>query len=80
MKEKKLSFPFISFSESGLFSGLRPIQIKKSFSLSHWPKSHKPHAHACAGAPPGFDPAIGHIYSTDSDYRKDIAAGFLFPF
>jgi hypothetical protein len=30
MKAKLLSFPFISFSESGLFKGLRPIQIKKS--------------------------------------------------
>jgi hypothetical protein len=31
MKGKVLSFPFISFSESGLFNGLRPIQIKKIF-------------------------------------------------
>ena len=30
MKAKLLSFPFIFFSESGLFKGLRPIQIKKS--------------------------------------------------
>ena len=30
MKGKKLSFPFICFFESGLFNGLRPIQIKKS--------------------------------------------------
>jgi hypothetical protein len=29
MKEKKLSFPFIYFLESGLFKGLLPIQIKK---------------------------------------------------
>jgi hypothetical protein len=29
MKAKKLAFPFISFSESGLFNGLQPIQIKK---------------------------------------------------
>jgi hypothetical protein len=29
MKGKKLSFPFICFFESGLFNGLRPIQIKK---------------------------------------------------
>src|ERR1700677_5345992 len=28
MKAKLLSFPFISFSESGLFKGLRRIQIK----------------------------------------------------
>jgi hypothetical protein len=25
-----LSFPFIYFSESGLFKGLRPVQIKNS--------------------------------------------------
>jgi hypothetical protein len=29
-----LSFVFICFSESGLFNGLRPIQIKKFFPLS----------------------------------------------
>jgi hypothetical protein len=34
MKAKLLTFPFISFSESGLFKGLRAIQIKKSGSLS----------------------------------------------
>jgi hypothetical protein len=28
MKAKLLSFVFMSFSESGLFNGLRPIQIK----------------------------------------------------
>jgi hypothetical protein len=33
MKAKMLSFPFICFSESGLFNELRPIQIKKSFSF-----------------------------------------------
>jgi hypothetical protein len=32
MKAKLLSFVFISFSESGLFNELRPIQIKKSLS------------------------------------------------
>jgi hypothetical protein len=31
LKAKSLLFPFISFSESGLFNGLQPIQIKKSF-------------------------------------------------
>jgi hypothetical protein len=34
MKAKQLSFVFISFSESGLFNGLQPIQIKKSFRIS----------------------------------------------
>jgi hypothetical protein len=34
MKRKRLSFPFISFSESALFKGLRAIKIKKSGSLS----------------------------------------------
>jgi hypothetical protein len=33
MKGKALSFPFIYFLESRLFNGLRPIQIKKSFSV-----------------------------------------------
>jgi hypothetical protein len=31
MKANFLSFPFICFSESGLFNGLQPIQIKKTF-------------------------------------------------
>jgi hypothetical protein len=31
MQEKKLAFPFFSFAESGLFKGLRRIQIEKSF-------------------------------------------------
>jgi hypothetical protein len=31
MKAKSLSFAFIYFLESGLFNGLWPIQIKKSF-------------------------------------------------
>jgi hypothetical protein len=35
MKGNLLSFPFISFSESGLFNGLRPIQIKKIRLNSH---------------------------------------------
>jgi hypothetical protein len=34
MKGKLLSFPFKSFSESRLFNGLRPIQIKKFPPLS----------------------------------------------
>jgi len=34
MKAKVLSFVFISFSESGLFNGLHPIQIQKIFSFS----------------------------------------------
>jgi len=33
MKAKSLSFAFISFCESGLFNGLRPIQIKKFLLL-----------------------------------------------
>jgi hypothetical protein len=33
MKERSLSFPFIFFFKSGLFRGLRPIQIK-NFSRS----------------------------------------------
>jgi hypothetical protein len=33
MKGNELSFPFIYFSESGLFNELRPIQIKKFSSL-----------------------------------------------
>jgi hypothetical protein len=32
MQEKKLAFSFFSFAESGLFKGLRRIQIEKSFS------------------------------------------------
>jgi hypothetical protein len=33
IKGKRLSFPFIYFSESGLFNGLQPIQIKKLLVL-----------------------------------------------
>jgi hypothetical protein len=33
MKGNELSFPFIYFSESGVFNELRPIQIKKFSSL-----------------------------------------------
>jgi hypothetical protein len=33
MKAKALSFVFISFSESGLFNALQPIQIKNFFPL-----------------------------------------------
>jgi hypothetical protein len=35
MKANFLSFPFICFSESGLFNGLQPIQIKKLFLISN---------------------------------------------
>jgi hypothetical protein len=35
MKAKLLSFAFFYFSESGLFNGLRTIQIKKSLPVSH---------------------------------------------
>jgi hypothetical protein len=38
MKGKVLSFPFIYFSESGLFNGLRPIQIKKLSPVSASPQ------------------------------------------
>jgi hypothetical protein len=34
MKIKGLSFPFISFSELGLFNGLQRIQIKKIVSFA----------------------------------------------
>jgi hypothetical protein len=34
MKAESLLFVFIYFSESGLFNGLQPIQIKKSFPAS----------------------------------------------
>jgi hypothetical protein len=34
MKAKSLSFAFIYFSESGLFNGLRRIQVKKSGLVS----------------------------------------------
>src|ERR1700722_10434239 len=43
MKGNFLSFPFISFLESGLFNGLRPIQIKKIFLLvSHYGNGPSP--------------------------------------
>jgi hypothetical protein len=43
MKGQVLSFPFISFSESGLFKGLRGIQIKKIF-LPHGARGSLQHA------------------------------------
>jgi hypothetical protein len=64
-----LAFTSVYFSESGLFNGLRPIQIKKiSPPVTLCLKRHNrvppaPFAH-------GFDPA-NKSYSTGSDFRKD---------
>jgi hypothetical protein len=80
MQIKWLSFAFIYFSESGLFNGLRPIQIRKidsrlrlcSECLKPVPLS-RPHA-VCLGA--GSLPANGKIYSTDFRFPQTIALFF----
>jgi hypothetical protein len=81
MQIKWLSFAFIYFSESGLFNGLRPIQIRKIDSrlrlcaecLKPVPLS-RPHA-VCLGA--GSLPANGKIYSTDFRFPQTIALFFV---
>jgi hypothetical protein len=65
MKATFLSFPFNNFFESGLFNGLRTIQIKKSSVLSV----------VVFGAPSGFAPGRPHEFallpSIHTDPRLD---------
>jgi hypothetical protein len=71
MKAKLLSFIFIYFSESGLFNGLRPIQIKKSVPrfLPRTEMSQAIVSHMSAGGP-----ATELMYSMISVFRKTISA------
>jgi hypothetical protein len=69
MKGKSLSFPFISFSESGLFNELRTIQIKKSASGSTRVSGcarHLRHVPSCLQS--GSCPAIDAIRSIGDKY------------
>jgi len=67
-----LSFVFIYFSESGLFKGLQPIQIKKS-SPSHSVRknvsSRCPFAKLRAGANPATKNLVAQISYFANDYR-----------
>jgi hypothetical protein len=56
MKGKVLSFPFIYFSESGLFNGLQAIQMKKflPFSTRVVGCSQKVSTHLATAVPPRF--------------------------
>src|ERR1700679_3550694 len=58
MKAKLLSFPFISFSESGLFKGLGRIQIKKSGPLSTRLSGCAPTLRRTSSRPPRFAPPV----------------------
>jgi hypothetical protein len=75
---KILSFTYVYFSESGLFNGLQPIKIKKSFPVSHCVSN-------LTGAPFAFatlamrfcncefEPANRINDSTHSGFRKETA-------
>jgi hypothetical protein len=66
-----LSFTYVYFFESGLFNGLRPIQIKKSFPVrlsqprAVLPLSLRRKAH---GKAPGFDLASKENFSTSFSF------------
>jgi hypothetical protein len=70
MKEKSLSFPFISFSESGLFNDLRPIQIKNYSCPSAQFRSSKT-IHLASSPGRGMDPMkkihLAHISGIGND-------------
>src|SRR3984885_531118 len=79
MKGKKLSFPFICFLESGLFNGLRPIQIK----ISSQPRAARNVLTLSFGHTPprrGCDVATGKGIARNSVIRKSFvrksASGF----
>jgi hypothetical protein len=78
MKAKLLGFAFIYFSESGLFNGLRRIQIKEIWArLKLW--RQMPYAGQSSPLwPPRvretrLDPASGKTYITDSCFLKEIS-------
>jgi hypothetical protein len=62
-----------SFGRIGTYQRVTTNPNKKIFSLCHTgPEKTQRDARACASAT-GLDPAIGQIYSMDSDLRKDIS-------
>jgi hypothetical protein len=61
IKGKTLAFPFISFSESGLFKGLQQIQIKKSAADS---------ARVSGCAQDGFEYVASLLHRPDSNGRE----------
>jgi hypothetical protein len=77
-KVKLLSFAYAYFLESGHFNGLRPIKIKNFLPFPKFPpaavSSPFPalfcQAEPCSGA--AGQSAANPIYSTTSDYRKEI--------
>jgi hypothetical protein len=82
MKAKLLSFAFFYFCESGLFNGLRPIQIKKSFPVSHCAsnvttRSLSP-VSSRRGERHGVNPAMGRHIIQISVFGKRLLAGLRF--
>ena|ERR1700722_481632 len=75
MKGNLLSFPFIFFLESGLFNGLRPIQIKNNlFLFSHTIGTFNTHS--------GFFAMLIHRWENHSWYFRLSQAnvyGSVFP-
>src|SRR6476659_11110638 len=75
MKAKLLSFLFISFSESGLFNGIWPIQIKRSCFCPVLLKDHKWRVSLCllgSGRGDRVDPVGRNRFTTDSGFPQDI--------
>jgi hypothetical protein len=70
MKGELLSFPFIYFSESGLFNGLQPIQIKKFSSVSNSPAGRFVRPDGRAAPEARTKPTNRNICSMDSDFWK----------
>jgi hypothetical protein len=85
MQGKKLAFPCFSFAESGLFKGLRRIQIKNPFcrQLAFPVVSETSQTHSGAPLPAAW-PGGGargrrlRTYNTDGCFGKAIADFFVF--
>src|SRR5271170_7383311 len=69
---KMLGFAWFYSSESGLFNGLRRKQIEKILSPHSPPRGSFPESR--------LNPATGHGYSTDLDFRKENAQTFCLCF
>jgi hypothetical protein len=77
---KKAWISLDSFGRIGPYQWVTTNPNKKIFSpVTLCLKCHKPMVAPAPSAPRGFDPAIGQIYSMDSDLRKYISQAFCFP-
>jgi hypothetical protein len=74
IQRKKLGFPWIPLAESGLINGLRRIQVKKSFPVSHCASkatNHLPRPRASApGSIRGLAKSIARIPITVNKLRN----------